>query len=271
MAAIERFLEKPGWGDVFSDTINTGIYVLEPEVLDWIAEGRPVDFSGEVFPGMLEAGRPLYGFVAGGYWEDVGTLDAYVRAHTDVLDRKVEVGIPGFPLRDGVWIGEGAEIHPSAIVRGPAVIGDNCRVGAAAELGAHTVLGSNVRIGENTVLERTVIHDNSYLAPGVTARGAVIARSCDIRQGAHLDDGVVLGDGCRVGRHAVIGAGVKVYPNKTIEQGAVVNSSIVWETRGSRSLFGRLGVSGLANVDLSRSSRCGSPWRTPRPSRRARR
>ena len=248
---IERFLEKPGWGDVFSDTINTGIYVLEPEVLDWIAEGRPVDFSSEVFPAMLEAERPLYGFVSRGYWEDVGTLEAYIRAHTDVLDRKVDVDIPGFPLREGVWIGEGVEIHPSAIVRGPAVIGDNCRIGATAEIGAHTVLGSNVRIGENTVLERTVIHDNSYLAPGVTARGAVIARSCDIRQGVHIDDGVVLGDGCRVGRQAVIGAGVKVYPNKTIEQGAVVNSSIVWETRGSRSLFGRLGVSGLANVDLS--------------------
>ncbi|MHB1986986.1 MAG: sugar phosphate nucleotidyltransferase [Acidimicrobiales bacterium] len=248
---IERFLEKPGWGDVFSDTINTGIYVLEPDVFDWIAEGRPVDFSGEVFPAMLQADKSLYGFVASGYWEDVGTLEAYVRAHTDALDRKVDVDIPGFPLRDGVWIGEGAEVHPSAVVKGPAVIGSNCRVGAAVEIGAHTVLGTNVRIGENTVLERTVVHDNTYLAPGVTARGAVIARSCDVRQGAHLDDGVVLGDGCRVGRQAVISAGVKVYPNKTIEPGAVVNASIVWETRGSRNLFGRLGVSGLANVDLS--------------------
>ncbi len=248
---IERFLEKPGWGDVFSDTINTGIYVLEPEVLDWIAEGRPVDFSGEVFPGMLEADRPLYGFVANGYWEDVGTLEAYLRAHRDVLDRKVELDIPGFPLRDGVWIGEGAEVHPNAMVKAPAVIGGNCRVAAGAEIGPYTVLGSNVRIGENTMLERTVVHDNTYLASSVTARGALIARSCDIRQGVHLEDGAVLGDGCRVGRHAVVGAGVKIYPNKTIEQGAVVNSSLVWETRGSRGLFGRLGVSGLANVDLS--------------------
>ena len=248
---IERFLEKPGWGDVFSDTINTGIYVLEPEVLDWIADGRSVDFSGEVFPAMLEADKPLYGFVAGGYWEDVGTLEAYLRAHTDVLDEKVDVLVPGFPLREGVFVGEGAEIHPSAIVKGPAAIGGNCRIAAGVELGAHTVLGANVRVGENTVLERTVVHDNSYLAPGVSARGTVIARNCDIRQGAHLEDGAVLGDGCRVGRHAFIGAGVKVYPNKTIEQGAIINSSIVWETRGTRGLFGRNGLSGLANVDLS--------------------
>src|ERR1039458_4508144 len=82
---IDRFLEKPGWGDVFSDTINTGIFVLEPEVFDWIPAGRQVDFSGEVFPTMLEAGRPMFGFVAGGYWEDVGTHDAYLGAHADIL------------------------------------------------------------------------------------------------------------------------------------------------------------------------------------------
>jgi mannose-1-phosphate guanylyltransferase/phosphomannomutase len=248
---IERFLEKPGWGDVFSDTINTGIYVLEPEVLDWIEEGRSVDFSGEVFPAMLAEDRPLYGFVAGGYWEDVGTLDAYLRAHADILDEKVAVDVPGFPLRPGVWIGEGAEIHPSASVEAPAVVGANGRIGPDAQIGAHSVLGANVRIGENTVVERSVLHENCYLAAGVAARGSVMARSCDVRQGVHVEEGVVLGDGCRVGRGAVLRAGVKVYPNKTIEAGAVVSSSIVWESRGSRSLFGRLGLSGLANVDLS--------------------
>ncbi|MGO8876696.1 MAG: sugar phosphate nucleotidyltransferase [Acidimicrobiales bacterium] len=248
---VERFLEKPGWGDVFSDTINTGIYVLEPEVFEWIPEGRQVDFSAEVFPAMLAAGRPMYGFVAGGYWEDVGTHDAYVRAHADILDGKVEVDVPGFPLRPGVWIGEGVEIHPTAEVVGPALIGDNCRVGPESLVRDHSVLGANVRVGDNSLIERTVVHENSYLASGVTARGAVISRSCDIRQGSHLEEGVVVGDGCRIGRDAVLRAGVKVYPNKTIEPAAVVSSSIVWESKGSRALFGRYGVSGLANVDLS--------------------
>src|SRR5271155_4599495 len=72
--SIERFLEKPTWGQVFSDTINTGIYVLEPEIFDFIPDGRPVDFSEEVFPAVLDAGRPLFGAVTDGYWEDVGTL-----------------------------------------------------------------------------------------------------------------------------------------------------------------------------------------------------
>src|SRR6266508_3020582 len=80
---IERFLEKPHWGQVFSDTINTGIYVLEPEVFDHIPDG-PSDFAGDIFPKLLELGAPLYGFVVDGYWEDVGNLEAYQKAHQDI-------------------------------------------------------------------------------------------------------------------------------------------------------------------------------------------
>jgi mannose-1-phosphate guanylyltransferase/phosphomannomutase len=249
--SIERFLEKPTWGQVFSDTINTGIFVLEPEIFDFIAPGKPVDFSSEVFPALLEAGKPLYGCVAEGYWEDVGTLEAYVRAHKDVLDGKVQIDIPGFRLEHGVWLGEGAEIHPEAKVEGPAVIGENCRVEAGARLGEYTVLGGNVRVREGADLERVVIHDNTYLGPSVRLRGTVVGRNCDLRTAVRCEEGVVLGDECFVGNDAVLGAGVKVYPFKTVEAGAVVNSSIVWESRGARSLFGRDGVAGLANVDIS--------------------
>jgi len=128
--SIERFLEKPTWGQVFSDTINTGIFVLEPQIFDYIESGRSVDFSSEVFPRLLEDGRPLYGAVVEGYWEDVGTLEAYVRAHKDVLDGRVEVEIPGFEISDGVYLGEGADIHPDARIEGPVIIGDYCRVEA---------------------------------------------------------------------------------------------------------------------------------------------
>jgi mannose-1-phosphate guanylyltransferase/phosphomannomutase len=248
---IERFLEKPTWGEVFSDTINTGVFVLEPEIFDFIPADRPVDFSSEVFPALLEAGKPMYGAVAEGYWEDVGTLEAYVRAHKDVLDAKVDVDVPGFRLKDGVWLGEGSEIHPDATVEGPSIIGDSCRVEAGARLGPYTVLGDNVRVRAGADLERVVVHDNCYLGNGVRLRGVTIGRAGDLRANVRCDEGVVLGDECFIGENAVVGSGVKVYPFKTVEQGAVVNSSIVWESRGARSLFGRDGVAGLANVDIS--------------------
>ena len=239
--SIERFLEKPTWGQVFSDTINTGIYVLEPEIFDFIAEGEAVDFSGETFPEALAAGKGLYGYVCDGYWEDVGTLEAYLSSHQDILDRLVQVDIEGFPLRPGVWVGKGAEIDPSVTLTGPAVIGDNCVVGPGASLGAYVTLGRNVRIGDNAVVERSVVHDNTYLGSGVRVEGSVLGRGSDLRQGVRCEEGAVLGDECFVGAHAEISAGVKIYPFKTVEAGAIVNSSIVWESRGARNLFGRLG------------------------------
>ncbi len=249
--SIERFLEKPSWGQVFSDTINSGIFVLEPEIFDYIEGGRSVDFSSEVFPALLEAKAPIFGCVGEGYWEDVGTLEAYLGAHKDILDGRVHLDVPGFEVGDGVHIGEGAEVHPDATVVGPAVIGENCRIEAGVRLGPYTVLGTNVRVRANTDLERVVIHDNSYLGEGVRLRGTTVGRSCDLRSGVRGEEGVVLGDECFVGEHAVLASGVKVYPFKTVEAGAVINSSIVWESRGSRSLFGRVGVAGLANVDIT--------------------
>src|SRR5437588_6157082 len=194
--SIERFLEKPTWGQVFSDTINAGIFVLEPEIFDYIPAGEAVDFSNEVFPKLLANSRPMYGAVAEGYWEDVGTLDAYVRAHKDALDARVALDIPGFRLEHGVWLGEGAEIHPDAKVEGPAVIGENCRVESGARLGQYTVLGGNVRVREGADLERVVVHDNAYLGQNARLRGTVVGRACDLRTNVRCEEGVVLGDEC---------------------------------------------------------------------------
>ena len=249
--SIERFLEKPSWGQVFSDTINTGIFVLEPSIFDHIADDRPVDFSSEVFPALLAAGLPLYGAVADGYWEDVGTVEAYVSAHKDILDQRVAVTVPGFEVSGGVWVSEGAEIHPDAVIEGPAVVGDNARVEAGARLGEYAVLGSNVKVRAGARIDRSIVQDNAYLGEGVRLAGTVVGRACDVRRGARCEDGVVLGDECFIGEDAVIGAGVKVYPFKTVEASAVVNTSIVWESRGARSLFAGRGVIGLANVDIT--------------------
>src|SRR5581483_6066555 len=110
---------------------------------------------------LLDAGHPVRGKVLEGYWEDVGTLEAYSRAHQDVLDSRVEIEVGGF------WLGEGVEIDPAARLDGPAIIGDYCRVAAGAHLRPYTVLGANVLVGPDAFLERTVVHDNTYLGPSV--------------------------------------------------------------------------------------------------------
>jgi mannose-1-phosphate guanylyltransferase/phosphomannomutase len=248
---IERFLEKPTWGQVFSDTINTGIYVLEPEIFDYIPTTGSVDFSSDVFPRLLADGKRLFGAITEGYWEDVGTLEAYLRSHKDVLDQIVDLDIPGFRVNDGVWLGEGAEVSPDAVVQGPVVIGPGCRVEAGSRLGEYTVLASNTRVMHDVQIERSVIHENVYIGPGSRLRGAVIGRNSSVRSNVRIDEGAVTGDEVFIGNDAVVNSEVKIYPFKTVEDGAVVNDSIVWESKGSRSLFGRDGVTGLANVDIT--------------------
>ncbi len=248
---IERFLEKPGWGEVFSDTINTGIYVVEPEVLRHIPTGQEFDFAEDLFPLLLDKGMPLYGFVAEGYWADVGHLEAYLEVHRDILDRKVKVTPTGFELEQGVWLGEGAEVDPEAKVEGPAYIGDNSRVEGGATIRDHTVLGKGVVVKSGAFLHRAVVHDNAYVGTSASLRGCVLGKNADVKHGARLEEGVVVSDECYVGEGAVLSPRVKVYPFKTVEPGALVTQSIVWETRGARGLFGDRGVSGLVNIDVT--------------------
>jgi mannose-1-phosphate guanylyltransferase/phosphomannomutase len=248
---IDRFLEKPTWGQVFSDTVNTGIYVMEPEVFDHIATGEVVDFSGDVFPALLEAGSPLYGYVADGYWEDVGTHESYLRAQADVLNRLVDVDIDGFEMSPGVWVAEGAEVDPDATIKGPVYIGDYAKVDAGAELREYTVLGSNVVVKGGAFLHRAVVHDNVFIGPHTNLRGCVIGKNTDVMRAARIEEGAVIGDECVIEEEAFLSPGVKVYPFKTIEAGAVVNTSVIWESRGQQSLFGPRGVSGLVNVEIT--------------------
>lgn len=248
---VERFLEKPTWGQVFSDTINTGIYVMEPEVLDLIPPGEQFDFSSHVFPMLMEKGLPLYGAVMDGYWCDVGNLGAYVQANFDALDRRLGLWIPGVQSANEVWVGEGARIDPTAVIGDKVVIGANCQIAAGAQVDDYTVLGDNCYVGKDTLIERTIAWADSFFGAGSSLRGGVVGRGADVREGATLSPGSVIGDETMVGRGATVANDVIVYPFKRIEPGAVVSSALIWESRGGGSLFGAEGVSGLVNVDIT--------------------
>jgi len=248
---VERFLEKPTWGQVFTDTVSTGIYVMEPEVFRYVERGQPVDWSGDVFPALLAAGAPVYGHVAEGYWEDVGTHESYLRAQADVLCGRVDVQIDGFEIAPQVWVGEGAEVDPDAVLEGPACVGAYAKVEAGATLRELTVIGSNVIVKGGALLERAVVHDNVFIGPQAVLRGCVVGKNTDVMRAARVEEGAVVGDECVVEEEAYLSSGVKVYPFKTIEAGAVVNTSVIWESRGTASLFGPRGVSGLVNVEVT--------------------
>jgi len=248
---IVKFLEKPGWGEVFSDQVNTGIYVLEPEILKLIPPNTMFDFSKNLFPKLLELGKPLWGCVLEGYWCDVGNIQQYRQAHFDMLEGKVKHGLFGRVVEKDLRMGRGTEIDPSAEIYGPVLIGDNCWIGPGVRLGPFAVIGDNVIIEKEASVKKTVIWENTYIGRGAALRGAVVCKGARIDDGVSIYEGAVIGDSSKVGEYATIKPDVKIWPNKDVERGAVVCSSLVWGSKGISSLFGRMGIPGIINLDIT--------------------
>jgi mannose-1-phosphate guanylyltransferase / phosphomannomutase len=250
---ISRFLEKPAWGQVFSDTVNTGIYLLEPSVMDEIPdpEEGEYDFSKELFPKLLDQDRPLYGFVTDAYWEDIGTLEQYASAQRDVLDGKVRgVRPPGTRLRENIYVGRRAQVDDEQL-EGPVVIGDNVRIEESAKISPYTVIGNNVVISAGATLERSIVAEGTYIGEGAELIDTLVGRNSYVQPRARILERSSLGDDVIVGEGATIAPEVKVYPHKTIESGANVTQSLIYETMGLRTVFKGGIVSGKFNVDLT--------------------
>jgi mannose-1-phosphate guanylyltransferase/phosphomannomutase len=248
---VERFLEKPTWGQVFSDTINTGIYVIEPWVLDYIPEGEPYDFSSDLFPKLMADGHKLYGLAVEGYWCDVGSRETYMDAHRDILGGSARIFVPGVQASEGVWVSETAEIEKDVSLGHGVVVGANVRILAGATIGDFTVIDDNCVIGNGVHISHSVLWSDTFVGHHATVEGAVLCRHVDVRERASVGVGTIIGSESIVGQDARVGQGVQVYPYKRIEPYSTVNSSLIWESTGGRSLFGDAGIQGLVGVDIT--------------------
>lgn len=248
---IQRFLEKPGWGEVFSDTVNTGIYILEPEILDRIEAGRNVDWSKDVFPALLAEGAPLYGYVMDEYWCDVGTLEQYREVQTDILTGKTQLDVPGELMEPGIWVGENTVIDDTAELTAPLCIGSNCRIKRGAKLGPGTVIGHSCLIEEAAVVERSVVWDRCYVGNDVTISGAMVGSRVTLKRDVRVGDEAVIGDRVLIDVGANVRTRVKVWPDKTIERGSIVTMSLVTGNRWRGNLFREQGVAGLSNIEIT--------------------
>ncbi len=245
---IVRFLEKPSWGEVFSDTINTGIYILEPHVLELIPYQREFDFSKDLYPLMLRKGMRLYGYIADGYWQDIGNLSQYQQAHRDVLQRKVQIDIPG-EESDGNYIDPSAEIHPTARVEG-SVIGRNVRIGAYAVV-RHSVVGDGTEIGEGAQVVGSVLWSNVKVGKGAELSEDIVAHDVDIGAFATIAENVFIAHHCRIGDYAQLLPNIKLWPNKQVEARAVLSRSLVQEEKWLRELFTGPRITGTTNVEIN--------------------
>jgi mannose-1-phosphate guanylyltransferase/phosphomannomutase len=248
---VVQFLEKPSWGEVISDTVNTGIYVIDPSVLELIEEGVAADWSKDVFPRMLDQGRRLFGYVTQGNWTDVGDIAEYMHASADVLHHRVQTEELGRHIGGDIWCAGGVDIAPDAQLYGPIFLGEEVKIKGGVIIHGPSVIRDYTIVDNRVHIDRSIIWRNCYIGEGAEIRGAIVGRRCTIKSRAVLFEGVVLGDNSIVGEGAILHANVKIWPDKEIEPGAIIKTSIIWGARGRRVLFGRFGVTGVVNVDLT--------------------
>lgn len=250
---ITQFLEKPGWGEVISDTINTGIYVLEPEIFKYIPAGENFDFSQDLFPILLKKREPLFGFTAKGYWRDIGNTDSYREAHHDIFRGKVNIRIDEAKqdlANKDLRIGADVRLDDTVLVEGTVVIGDNSQVSGLAQL-KDSVIGRNCSIETGVKLSRCVIWDNVYVKKGAKITDCVLCNNVRVGQGVVMEEGGIVADDTSIGEEAYIKRDSKIWPRKVIEGGSTVTGNVIWGEKWKKSLFEGAIIKGLTNVELT--------------------
>lgn len=248
---VKGFHEKPSWSEVFSDKVNAGIYILEPEIFKYYERNQKFDFSKNLFPILLKEKLPMYAYVANEYWCDIGNIQQYSKCHLDILKGIVKVKIKGKKIGDGIWIGDNCEIHESAKIVAPVYIGSNSKIYDNSEIGPYCSIGKNNIISKGSTVKRSVILDFSYVGDNVEIRGAVLCKNVQVESRASIFEDAAIGEETIIGSRTIVKPGVKIWPNKTIEASTVVKNNVIWAGNYSNSLFGKNGVSGEINVDIT--------------------
>jgi mannose-1-phosphate guanylyltransferase len=210
---VKRFIEKPSRDKVTTNMINAGIYILDPDILSYIAPNAFSMFERDVFPPLLEKGQAIYGYPFHDYWIDMGTPDKYLRLQHDLLRRYV--GNKGINLEGESFV------HSSARIDGPALIGEACFIDKDSMVKGPVVLGARCRIEEGAVIEGAILWQGCKIGKGAKLRNCLVASRCYIGEESEILDGCILGDDVRVGKGSKLSNGVKIWPSKTIEPGTI--------------------------------------------------
>jgi len=248
---VVKFLEKPSWGQVFSDTVNTGIYILEPEVLKYYRKGDNFDFSKDLFPRMLKDNVPMFGYVTKEYWNDIGDINSYRQTHIDILDKKVDIGFDTEEYEKEIIVGTNTFLPENVKINPPVFIGQNCSIKEGSSIDSYTILGDNCDIGENSNISRSIIWKNSHIGKSVECRGTILCNKVSAGNNSSFFEGSVIGSECKIADRVTIKPSIRIWPNKNIKENVVVNHNIVWATKAVRNIFGNKGISGEFNIDIT--------------------
>jgi len=203
---ITRFVEKPEPGLAPSNLINAGIYVLEPEVLEYMPPGKRFDTEVEVFP-VLAQERKLFGFEFHGYWTDIGVPEEYLNANAAILGK-----------RDKGSGKKNANVDPTATVKEPCIFGDNVDIGADSVIGPNVSIMDNVHIGKGVRIENSIIFAGASIEDYSSVRNALIGESAVLERWVKVESGSLIGDYVQINDGVTITEGVSICPSKTVEE-----------------------------------------------------
>ncbi|MBQ1351134.1 MAG: NTP transferase domain-containing protein [Oscillospiraceae bacterium] len=246
---ITRFVEKPAWGQVCTNTINTGIYICSSEILRQIPENEPYDFGKDVFPTLLQKQRPIYGYIADGYWCDIGDCSAYLQCMCDSLHEKTGISPNAPMIAPGIWsdtpLPDDIDITPPCYIGKQVTFGTHVQLGPNVCLGAHSKIGAQSKI-KNSLLEQTLVGSD------VSLQGAITYRGTRIEDGAVLREGTVVGDACQIGTNAILMEGCRIWPNQSVPADARQNGTLSsGRPKGSISFGDGSVLRGIQNIEIT--------------------
>jgi mannose-1-phosphate guanylyltransferase/phosphomannomutase len=250
---IEKFLEKPSWGEVFSDTINTGIYIIEPEILEYIPKNENFDFAKDLFPLLMRQGVDLMAGHAQGYWRDVGNPESYRDVYEDIMMKRVIFNPEGKCMEypnGRLYTHADNQIDSSVEIIGTVVLGKNVTLKKGVKL-TNVVIGDRVTIGTGSKIHNTVIWGDVQIGKNAKLDGCVICDHNRIGKNVTAKSGLILAQGCDIGELAVVEKDITIWPNKVIEEASIVSRSVILGSRYKNSIFEHGTVVGQSNMELS--------------------
>ncbi len=249
---IVRFLEKPSWGEVFSDTINTGIYVLNPKIFEFVPEKKEFDFSKNLFPLLLKREMPIFGHISSGYWKDIGNVREYKLAHEDIIKGQVDIEIEGeraSRIGSDIWVAEECNIKNIKNLFGTVVIGNNVKIGDSRIF--NSFIGSDVEIEDGVEINNSIIWENTKIKKKSKINDSILCKKVLINEETTLEGENIISDECNIGKYVTLKKGVFIWPSKIVADNSIVTHSLVWGKAWTTSLFGSYGIIGANNVEVT--------------------
>ncbi len=248
---ILHFVEKPDWDGVVSDTVNTGIYILEPEIFDLAPNMKVCDFSLDLFPKLLHEKKSLYGYCANGYWCDIGDIFSYMSCQHDMLTKKVDITPSSKQVCEQIYIGENVSIEPGADLCAPLYVGDNVHISEGAHISGGCVIESGAHIEKYANIKKSIVGANSHIGAFSQLRGCVVGEKTIIKPSVCVFEQSVIGDMCTIGEESIIKPSIKLWPNKIVEPHSKVHTNLVWESKHKKTLFKDGKIRGEIGADIT--------------------